>query len=183
MSSVQRFLRQRVAGTTTLSYSGQLYCFIAGGGATGTNAASVEAQGNYLGNYPPGFLVAGPTTTNLADPSQGGVINQVIRDMGKTIKARLAADATGAQLGAPGFWREIQVLSPVTIATATASSNYGVTGQAPGNRPAYLSGNTGDGGYNTYYIPIVVGGVAPGNANGVGTLSLTNASLVAGDVQ
>jgi hypothetical protein len=178
MSSCQSFLRQRVVGTTTLSYSGPLYCLIAGGGATGTSVAAVLAAGNYVGNYPPGFLVAGPTVANLAEAAQGGVVNPIIRDMGKTIKASFTTDA-GVTLNTPGFWRQIQVLSPVTVSGPTIATNNGVTGQAAGFRPSAVGGNNGDSGYNTYYIPISVGGVVPGGVS----LPLSSASIIVGNVQ
>ncbi len=185
MSSVQRFLRQRTPGNTLIEANSgtQLYSFIAGAGASsGTSAAAVAATGNYLGNYPPGYLVATVTVGQLAEGPQGFVTNPVLRDMGKTIKAPLAATVAGATLGTPGFWREVQVLSPVAVSSPTAATNFGVTGQAPGNRPALNSGNVGDQGYNTYYIPIAVDGVAPGNTAGTGIVALPNASFVVGDV-
>jgi hypothetical protein len=183
MSSVTRFLRQRVVGTTTLSASSaQLYIFIAGAGATGSGANALLAQSNYVGNYPPGYLVAGPTVANLQVAAQGGLINPILRDMGKTIRASLATATDGQTLGAPGFWRQVQVLDPSVVSSPTASTNFGVTGQAPGNRPTLSSGNVGDDGYNTYYIPIEVNGVVPGTAATPSVPIVSTAALVAGNV-
>jgi hypothetical protein len=145
MSSVQSFLRQRVVGTTTLSPPASgYYTFVAG-------------DGNYVGNYPPGYMVSATTPDPLG--------SAVLRDMGKTIKARINDNGV---FGTPGFFREVQVIIPTTVASATASSTFGVgvgvntSGGVPGALPA--AGNVGDAGYNTYYLPIVVGGVAPGTA-------------------
>jgi hypothetical protein len=184
MSSCQSFLRQRVVGTTTLNAvdTTQLYTFVAGGGAAGTTAYAALAAGNYIGNYPPGYLVAGPTVAELASAAQGGVVNPIIRDMGKTIKASLADAAAATQFGTPGFWREIQVLSPVTVSGPTIATNNGVTGQAAGFRPSF--GNNGDGGYQTFYVPIVVDGVVPSNSAGTAPLTVTGSpSLALGNVQ
>jgi hypothetical protein len=80
----------------------------------------------------------------------------LIRDMGKTIKcvpsASSAAPATGAT---SGFFREVQLIAPTTVASATASSNFGVIGTAAQSIP---SGNVGDAGYGTFYIPIIIDG-------------------------
>ena len=183
MTSVQRFLRQRVVGTTTLSAptETQLYIFIAGSGATGSGAAALIAQSNYVGNYPPGYLVAGPTIADLETAEWGGLAHPIIRDMGKTIKAPLATSTAGTTLGTAGFWRQIQVISPVAVSSPTASTNFGVNGQAAGALPS--GGNPGDSGFLTFYIPIEVGGVAPGStAGGAATVTLPAVSLVAGNV-
>jgi hypothetical protein len=142
MSSVQSFLRQRVVGTTTIASTTDLYTFVAG-------------SGNYVGNYPPGYLAS---STVVFD----GTV--VLRDLGKTIKAGFSSDA-GVTVGAPGYWRAVQVISPVSVAFATSSTTFGVgvDGQgAAGGVPQGLptpGGNAGDRGYGTFYIPIVVGGV------------------------
>lgn len=138
MSSVQSFLRQRVVGTRQLSADdlANLYVLVAG-------------SGNYVGNYPPGYMVK-------VDASQTIIgAGKVLRDMGKTVKAGISADG-GATVGTHGFFRAIQVLVPTTVANATSSTNFGVVGSVPGTLPA---GNPGDMGYATYYIPEVLGGV------------------------
>jgi hypothetical protein len=166
MSSVQSYLRQRVVGTTTFSTDGvtQLYCLIAGNAAAGGLALAVDAAGNYVGNYPPGYLVNGPTVANLAVGDQGGVTNPVLRDLGKTIYAPLADAVSATLFGTPGYWRAVQVLDPSFFVGGTADGNSGITGQAPGFRPVATGGNNGDKGYNTYYLPIVMNGTVPGSA-------------------
>ena len=153
MSSVQSFLRQRVTGSTLL---------------TGPTAALsyfvlVADASNYVGNYPPGVMIDATNQVNtlvgLAGNGGNTGVAPVLRDMGKTINARVGLTGT------PGFFRAVQIISPSTVASATAQSNYGVIGSSAGFLPT--SGNAGDDGYATYYIPIVVGGVV---ASGV-TLS------------
>ncbi len=140
MSSCQSFLRQRVTGSTILlTTSVNYYVFVAG-------------AGNYVGNYPPGYMVA---STPIVPTGA------VLRDMGKTIQAGVSAD-NGSTVGAPGFFRAVQIITPVVVPSATSSTTFGVgagmngTG-LPGQLPS--GGNAGDDGYNTYYIPISVGGV------------------------
>lgn len=181
MSSVTRFLRQRVQGTTTLvgTDNTTLYVFVAGAASTGTTALSLSAASNYVGNYPPGFMIVGPTIATLKTQPGGSLVNPILRDMGKTIYARLAGDATAGTVGTAGFWRQVQVIDPAVVSSPTASTNFGVTGSAPGLRPA---GNTGDDGYNTFYIPIEVGGVLPSNTAGTAAITPANVNLVAGNV-
>ncbi len=180
MSSVTRFLRQRVVGTTTLTAADTttLYVFVAGAAANGSSAAALAAASNYVGNYPPGYMITGPTITTLKTNAGGALVNPIIRDMGKTVKASFASGQDGATIYAPGFWRQVQVLDPSVVVGPTAQTNFGVTGSAAGLRP---SGNTGDDGYNTFYIPIEVGGVSPAGAT-AGTVLTTTATLVAGNV-
>ena len=136
MSSTQSFLRQRVVGTTVLAKpTTTLYQFVAG-------------AGNYVGNYPPGYMVAAGAENTTAT---------VARDMGKTIFAGISTDS-GVTVAAAGFFREIQLLAPVSVASATASTNFGVLGSAPS------ASNVGAAGYNTYYVPTVVNGVLPAGA-------------------
>lgn len=161
MSSVQSYLRQRVVGTTTFNAptSMQLYEFVAGNGAAGTTALAAVAAGNYVGNYPPGYLVTGPLVSALTATAQGGLVNPILRDLGKTIYAPLGLPNAGPTLfGTAGYWRAVQVLDPSLVTTG----NSGVTGALPGVKP--FGSNSGDKGYNTYYIPIVVNGLAPGTA-------------------
>lgn len=161
MSSTQRFLRQRQVGTRALTTSGNtFYVFVAG-------------SGNYVGNYPnpssatPGYLeVSTPVIES----------NAILRDMGKTIKAGISTDS-GTTIGAPGFFREVQVIAPQAVASATASTTFGVGvtgvgigGGVPGALPS--GNNAGDAGYSTYYIAIAVDGVIAAGA------TLSTASLV-----
>ena len=153
MSSIQSSLRQRVIGTRNIAASGNpnsaLYVFI-------------PTSANYVGNYPPGFMVAASVAgTFLPNPLPTGTI---LRDTGKTIKAVTSSTTTAPTdlTSYAGFFREVQLISPVTVASATASSTFGVgvgaagAGAAPGSYPP---GNAGDDGYGTFYIPIVVDGV------------------------
>jgi hypothetical protein len=155
MSSCQSFLRQRVTGSTVLvppaTTAGNYFTFVSG-------------PGNYVGNYPPGWMVeAGANVAGLLNAYGATVNNTVLRDMGKTIKASVATNAAGAApLGTPGFFREVQLLVPSVSATPLTATNNGVIGQLPGSLPA--GGNSGDGGYATFYIPIVVSGVVAGTA-------------------
>jgi len=184
MSSVQSYLRQRVVGTTTFNAPGtmQLYCLIAGNAAAGTTALAAVAAGNYVGNYPPGYLVAGPLVSALA--TQSGLANPVLRDLGKTIYAPLANAVTATlPFGTAGYWRAVQVLDPSFFVGGAADGNSGITGQAPGFRPLATGGNNGDKGYNTYYIPIVVNGLAPGdNSTPSAPLVPNNATMLLGGV-
>jgi hypothetical protein len=130
-------MRQRVVGNTAfgvgaLTASSTLYVFVAG-------------TGNYVGNYPPGTMV--PVTTNAFFGSP------ILRDMGKTITAAVSG-------GTVGTFRQVQLLNPVAVASATSASNFGVNGSVPGFLPSFVAGgNAGDDGYNTFYIPIASGGV------------------------
>jgi len=174
MTSVQRFLRQRSVGNTTLSVPAtpntSLYVFVA-------------TNGNYVGNYPPGYMVTAGAALPSSFPS-----GTVLRDMGKTIQASVSAGSPATDLGTPGFFREVQIVSPVTVATATSSTTFGVgvgsltPSSGPvgaGNLPA--SGNAGDDGYGTFYLPIVVGGVVASGPSGVATANLSATSLLLGN--
>lgn len=143
MTSVQKFLRQRYVPNTILQAptNACYYVFVAG-------------PGNYVGNYPPGYM---KLAAEIPAPAAG----DLIRDMGKTIKAPISAD--GVAFGTLGFFREVQMLDPVSIASATASSTFGVGINSAGAQfqPA---GNVGDNGYGTYYIPIIVDGIIASGA-------------------
>ena len=136
----------------------------------------VAAAGNYVGNYPPGYMM--DVTANVAGlvNNVGVAANPVLRDMGKTIKASVLS---GQNLGTPGFFREVQVLIPTTVASATASTNNGVIGQLPGQLP--VVGNAGDAGYATFYIPIVMDGVVASNAAATAPLAVSAAGLMVGE--
>ena len=171
MSSVTRFLRQRQVGTRALTLTvapANLYVFIAG-------------SGNYVGNYPANgtgwmvpFTVAGAGITNAS----GAVVfsgDVYARDMGKTITAAVGSSATTAPTtSTPGAFRQVQVLFPTTVASATAASSFGVQGQVPGT---FTSGNAGDDGYNTFYIPEVLGGVLASNAGGTAVVTQPTVTL------
>ena len=174
MSSTQRFLRQRVVSNTLLSASAltapntQLYVMIAG-------------AGNYVGNYPNavGWMVTA-SVAGAALPLLPSTA--VLRDMGKTVYATVSASTSAASATAkPGFFREVQIVVPSTVASATASTTFGVgLGAAgAGTLPAALpSGNAGDDGYGTFYLPIVVDGVIASDATGTALTPLAVTPLL-----
>jgi len=145
MSSVQSFLRQRNVSTSTLAAPADNGCYY----------VFVPTAGNYVGNYPPGFLVQQNVVVGSGLNKQGSLI----RDMGKTIKAPVSVDGLGDDLGAPGFFREVQLINPVAVLYPTSSTTFGVGVASQGAQTLPSAGNPGDAGYNTYYLPIVVDGV------------------------
>jgi hypothetical protein len=124
MSSVTSFLRQIPTGLQyyTCPSGAQFYQFF-------------PAAGNYTGNYPPGIM-ATLTLSPAFSPS-----SQILRDMGKTIRADISGGATGQ------FFREFQILTP----SNTIPSSFGVTGDP--NTP------TPQASYFTVYLQITVAGV------------------------
>jgi hypothetical protein len=128
MSSVTRFSRQIPTG---LSFYKLLRV---GEEEAGIFYKLVPAEGNYVGNYPPGVME--DITSTVLEGISGE--NYVLRDMGKTFEA---------SAGEPGvaFFRQMQLIVPVT-----ASPTFGVIG-AP-NVPA-----TGAS-YYTVYLPVPVTG-------------------------
>ena len=175
MSSVQRFLRQRVVGTTTYSLPDP-------GQGTFNDLFYVlqTDSSNYVGNYPPGNMI---TLTNLGSGLLGGITDCVLRDMGKTVKARVT---DGTNVGSTaGFFRAVQIIRPLNIVPQT----FGVGGGAATSfmagtgLPQLLGpGNTGDKGYGTFYIPIVVDGVIASQAATNTPLVPVNVSMIAGEV-
>jgi hypothetical protein len=143
MSSIQSFLRQRNVANSLLqapTTAGCYYNFVAG-------------PGNYVGNYPPGYMVA-------ADGAVAAIAARdslLIRDMGKTIKAVIG---TGNVAATEGFFREVQLISPVAAVSATGSTTFGVGAGVAGNAAGTLpsAGNAGSDGYGTFYIAIVIDG-------------------------
>jgi hypothetical protein len=171
MSSVTRFLRQIPTGLGAYeSKEDELYVMIPG-------------TGNYVGNYPtppyttasgymvkvPAGVVGGPSTPRIA------------RDMGKTVYAPISAAGTGADIAtaAPGYFRAIQIISPVSVPLPTSVTNFGVQGSVPGSLPA---GNVGDMGYNTFYVPIVVNGIVASNGAGVNATQYTGGLRLTGQL-
>lgn len=132
MSSVQSFLKQRVPSTTFFQ------------APAGTYYQLAAASGNLTGNYPPGYMVA------VAAPVVAG---KLIRDMGKTIKAKVGADPNGTARA--GFFRAVQVVDP------SAASGDLVLGNAP------VAADVGNKGYQTYYLATVVDGSVATDAAGV----------------
>lgn len=134
MSSVQSFLKQRVPSATFFNAPSNTTCYY----------QLAAASGNLTGNYPPGYMVA------TAPASVAGLL---IRDMGKTIKAKVGADPNGTAVA--GFFRAVQLIDPTKAAT------FGVLGNAPS------ASDVGNKGYETYYLASVVDGVVATNAAGV----------------
>lgn len=147
MTSVQKFLRQRHVPNTILPAPENpcYYVFVAD-------------SGNYVGNYPPGYM---ELASALPVPDQGALI----RDMGKTIKCPISTDG-GSTFGTPGFFRAVQILDQdeMAVATATSSVTFGVGTNSNVAKSINAAGNTGDFGYGTYYIPIVVEGTLASGA-------------------
>ena len=143
MSSVQSFLRQRIPGSTVFASTGDanLYVLIAG-------------SGNIVGNYANdvGYMVLASTVNALPT----GVTTKYLRDMGKTVQAPYSStSAAPASTAVDGFFRQVQVLD---AGWTSSQATFGVQGQAPGT---FNASNPGDKGYNTFYVPIAVGGVFP----------------------
>ena len=155
MSSVTRFLRQIPTGAAL--YGGNSIAEIA--------AAACEfipTSGNYVGNYPPGFVIPAQAATVGAITNQAVGYTQtqpIVRDMGKTIFAQTATSLTnalaGTGTGSFGYFREIQVLAPQAITSAQgfiggpSGSVFGVTGGGSSTYATYL----------TVYVPTSVAGV------------------------
>ena len=171
MSSVQSFLRQRVTGSTILPYTT---------GTSETYFSFVAGPGNYVGNYPPGTMQDSSSSIPLLPGFPSGGTGVVLRDMGKTIKASVstAAGVSPALLGTPGFFRQVQIIVPSIVASPLSQTNNGVIGSLPGTLP---TGNAGDGGYATFYIPIIVGGVVASNAAGNAALAIIAAGIRVGE--
>ena len=143
MTSVTRFLRQATPGLST---------YIGAGSGT-VIFVFVPSSGNYVGNYPPGYMREVPNASIGLPNSLNGVqpSSYTLRDMGKTVVAGLSTDS-GVTIGVPTYFRAVQVIFP----TLTGDPAFGVQGSYPGTLP---SGNSGDMGYNTFYIRELVGGV------------------------
>jgi hypothetical protein len=142
MSSIQSFLRQRNVANSLLQapINNCYYNFVAG-------------SGNYIGNYPPGYMVAASGDVAAAAAVSPGLL---IRDMGKTIKAPIGTSTTATE----GFFREVQLIAPVAAVSATGSTTFGVGAGVAGNAAGTLpsAGNAGSDGYGTFYIAIVIDG-------------------------
>ena len=125
MSSVTRFIRQVPTGTNFVGDASTLI----------QNAYDfVPTNGNYVGNYPPGYVTAAANTSlaatlAAADASAG---TAVVRDMGKTIYAPVSS-----LTGNLGYFREYQLLkvNPINAAQGflggPSGSTFGVVGQGP----------------------------------------------------
>lgn len=149
MSSVTRFLRQIPTGIGQLNqtFNGNaVYDFI-------------PATGNYVGNYPPGYIVPATQTglSSAIDDANNGSGEAVVRDMGKTIFCPYSATVGGTPTTA-GFYRQYQLLkvNPITISQGfiggNGGNNFGVVGPAVATTPGTST-------YVTFYLPTVVAGV------------------------
>ena len=154
MSSVTRFLRQIPTGVGQLNNT-----------FTGANALDfIPTNGNYVGNYPPGYVVPGTVTglSSAIDDALNGAGQGVVRDMGKTIFCSYSATVGGA-LTQSGFFRQYQLLmvKPITNSQGfiggVSGNNFGVVGPANATTPGTST-------YVTFYLPTLVAGVgAPVN--------------------
>jgi hypothetical protein len=135
MSSIQSFLRQR-SQTSTFYQAPTNACYY----------VFVSGPGNYIGNYPPGYM-------QLAAANPVPAAGSLIRDMGKTIKAPIGTNVAATA----GFFREVQMITPVASVNPTGNTTFGVGINSAG-AAVQPAGNAGDNGYGTYYIPIVIDG-------------------------
>lgn len=161
MSSVTRFLRQIPTG---LNY---------GISNVGTISAAaldfIPTSGNYVGNYPPGYLVPGSQTGLQTAISQAITGNapgaEIIRDMGKTIFAPFTTTVGGNFTGY-GFFRQYQVLmvKPIVVPPGflggTGGNTFGVVGPSVATSPGTST-------YCTFYLPVSVQGVGTPSSVGV----------------
>jgi len=137
MSSIQSFLRQRnVANSIFQAPTAPANCYY----------VFVAGPGNYVGNYPPGYMVQLDEV-----PVDRG---DLLRDMGKTIKAPIGDNVNAKS----GFFREVQFIAPQAAVSATGSTTFGVGSGSQGAGVLPSAGNAGDAGYGTYYLAIVVDG-------------------------
>ena len=114
----------------------------------------VPTAGNVVGNYPPGYVQA--ITNSSVVTAINALGNPVLRDMGKTIFARIGDAGTSY-----GRFRQVQVLGLAPISAAqgfiggATGSLFGVNGTVPG-----ADANVN---YLTVYVPVPVGGVLAGS--------------------
>ena len=158
MSSVTSFIRQ-------IPVSAQYYnAAVVVAGAATLAFEFVPTSGNYVGNYPPGYVqnsAALAVAIAAASAASSGAV--VLRDMGKTIYAGI-----GATPVAYGRFRQVQVLVP-SVGTnnfigGTTGSTSGVIG-GPAIGDAYTN-------YMTIYLPVVHNGIVPSvAANAISTSS------------
>lgn len=165
MSSVTRFLRQ-IATADQLVAPGNLTTL------AGAAYEFVPTTANYVGNYPPGAMVAASAATSgiagqianaLATPAAPAGAVAVLRDMGKTVYASIATTETNAQAlivnGNYGFFRQYQLL--VVNPLVNNNSIGGVNGSTFGVAGTQASGYTP---YLTFYLPSVVAGIFSGSS-------------------
>ena len=176
MSSVTRFIRQIPVSTTY--YDAGTVCLLAQSSLANpllnTLAYTfVPGTGNYVGNYPPGFMLSGNPALNAAiaaakakaDASGNAV---VLRDMGKTIQAPYAVAASlsdAAALVVPtvttsttvAFFRQVQLINPTALTVGQGALG-GLSGVTFGVLGAQDAPNANCD-YLTFSIPVAVAGV------------------------
>lgn len=131
MTSVLKIQRQRNLATTFLQAPNENTYFY-----------FVPIMGNYVGNYPPGYMMP----LSMVPPE-----GTLLRDMGKTVIAPVTFDSRAV----PGFFRAVQLIKPTAAVSAIGKTTFGVGGNVP---RSITTGNIGDMGYRTYYLPIIVDG-------------------------
>lgn len=153
MSSIQRFLKQRNLATSIIQAPDNdcYYIFVA-------------APGNYVGNYPPGYMQL--ASVNPALIPQG----TLLRDMGKTIKAPIGTNPSATA----GFFQEVQFIAP-----QPSSGTFGVGQGSQGAGTLPSAGNAGDAGYGTYYLATAIDGTLA-TSDGTTTAVLPIVSTVPG---
>ena len=165
MSSVTRFIRQIPVATTYYEASTVV-------GSPSTYAFEfVPTSGNYVGNYPPGFV---QNSASLDAAIQAAVVSNngevLLRDMGKTIYAE-AFDQSSTSLN-KGYFRQVQLIAPKAINASQGflggvnGTTFGVLG-GPLNPNAYTN-------YLSFYIPVTIGGA------GLSIAATTGAYAIAG---
>ena len=147
MTSVQRSMRQRDITTSFLQAPANqcYYIFVSGAGSV---------TGNYPGTLTSGYMML---AESIPTPSQG----YILRDMGKTIRAALSVGANSnflQPIANTGFFRAVQLITPVAAVAPTGSTTFGVGTNSLGAGNLISAGNVGDAGYGTYYVPIVIDG-------------------------
>jgi hypothetical protein len=131
MTSVLKIQRQRDKATTFLEAPNEpIYFYF------------VPIMGNYIGNYPPGYMMP----IGMVPPA-----GTLIRDMGKTVVAPVSFDSRAIS----GFFRAVQLITPSPAVSAIGKTTFGVGGNVP---RSLTTGNIGDMGYRTYYVAVVVDG-------------------------
>lgn len=149
MSSVQSFIRQIPVSTQYYNAS-----------AVVASPASfayefVPTSGNYVGNYPPGYVQhSASLNAAIAEAANAvGAATLTLRDMGKTIYCPSLEAPTSAS-----FFRQVQLIRPGPITApsgwigGSAGNTFGVLG-APGVPDYYTN-------YLTFYIPVTIAGIA-----------------------
>jgi hypothetical protein len=165
MSSVTRFIRQIPVATTYYDAA------IIVANASTHAFEFVPTSGNYVGNYPPGFVQnSASLDAAIVDASNNNNNEVLLRDMGKTIYAE-AFDSNATSLN-KGYFRQVQLIAPKPISASQGflggpnGSTFGVIG-GPLNPNNYTN-------YLTFYIPVTIGGV------GLPIAATTGAFAIAG---